>query len=258
MPAPVNPFKAALAEGRQQIGLWIALTSPDATELCAGAGFDWLVIDGEHAAWDVPSILAQLRAAAAHPAHPIVRLPVAETWMVKQVLDIGVQTVLVPMVESAATARDMVRAMRYPPEGVRGVGATLARASGYGATPDYVVTANAETCLVVQVESRAGVAALDDILAVEGVDAVFIGPADLAADMGYPGQYGVPEVQAVIDDCHARIAAAGKGAGVLTFDPAQGRRYLEAGVAFVGVGADAQLLARAARTLATEMRRVEP
>ena len=255
MPAPTNSFKAALG-ARQQIGLWLALTSPDVAELCAGAGFDWVVIDGEHSAWDMPSILGQVRAVAAAGAgaHPIVRIPEARVWMIKQVLDIGVQTILVPMVESAEQAREMVRAMRYPPEGVRGVGATLARASGYGAVPDYVTSANAETCLIVQVESRAGVAALDEILGVEEVDAVFIGPADLAADMGYPGRYGVPEVQAVIEDCHARIAAAGKAAGVLTFDPEQGRRYLEAGVAFVGVGADAQLLAAAARRLSATMR----
>lgn len=255
MPAPENRFKAALS-ARQQIGMWLALTSPDVAELCAGAGYDWVVIDGEHSAWDMPTILAQVRGvlASGSSCHPIVRIPEARVWMVKQVLDIGVQTVLVPMVESAEQAREMVRAMRYPPEGIRGVGATLARASGYGAAPDYVATANAQTCLIVQVESRAGVEALDDILAVEGVDAVFIGPADLAADMGYPGRYGVPEVQAVIEDCHARIAAAGKAGGVLTFDPEQARAYLAAGVAFVGVGADAHLLSGAARRLASGFR----
>lgn len=254
MPAAKNLFKAALAEGRAQIGLWMGLANPIATEICAGAGFDWVVIDGEHAPNDLPLMLAQLQAAAAKPAHPVLRVPVGEAWLIKQVLDIGAQTVLVPMVDSAAQAEALVRAMRYPPQGMRGVGAALARASDYGAVDDYVQTANAETCLLVQVESRTGLDALDDIAAVEGVDGVFIGPADLAADMGYAGRADVPEVQAAIDAALVRIRKAGKPAGILTFDLEAARRYLARGAGFVAVGADVALLAQAARNLAGAFR----
>ncbi|PQO23186.1 4-hydroxy-2-oxoheptanedioate aldolase [Rhodobacteraceae bacterium WD3A24] len=250
MPVPHNPFKAALAARRPQIGLWLALAHPAAAEICAGAGFDWVVIDGEHGPNDIPLMLSQLQAVAAKPAHPVVRVPVGEPWQIKQVLDLGAQTVLVPMVESAEQARAMVRAMRYPPEGIRGVGAALARASDYGAVGDYVTAANDETCLLVQVESRAGLAAIDAIGAVDGVDGIFIGPSDLAADMGHPGRPDAPEVAGAIDDALARIHAAGKPSGILAFDPALARRRLEAGVTFVAVGADVTLLAKGARDLA--------
>ena len=250
MPVPENPFKTALAEGRTQIGLWQALASPIAAEICAGAGFDWIVLDGEHGPNDVPLLLAQLQAVAGRGAHPAVRVPIGEEWLIKQVLDLGAQTVIVPMVESAEHAARMVRAMHYPPEGVRGVGAALARASGYGATGDYVTTANAQTCLVVQVESRAALANLDAIAACKGVDGVFIGPADLAADMGHPGNPAAPQVRAAIDDAIARIIAAGKAPGILSFDVEAARGYIDRGVRFVAVGADVTLLAGAARALA--------
>lgn len=250
MPVARNPFKAALAARHPQIGLWMALAHPSAAEICAGAGFDWVVIDGEHGPSDIPLMLSQLQAVAAKPAHPVVRVPVGETRLIKQVLDIGAQSVLVPMVESGRQAREMVRAMRYPPEGIRGVGAALARASDYGAIGDYVTAANAEVCLLVQVESRAGLVAIDEIAAVDGVDGVFIGPADLAADMGHPGRPDTAEVAGAIDDALARIHAAGKPSGILAFDTALARRRLEAGVTFVAVGADVTLLAKGARDLA--------
>ena len=186
MPAPVNRFKAALAAGQMQYGCWAGFGDPYATEVMSTAGFDWLVIDGEHAPNDIRSIMAQLQVLEGKPdSHPVVRLPMGEAWLIKQALDIGAQTLLIPMVETAEQARDLVRAMRYPPEGIRGSGAALARASRFAAIPDYIRTANDQMCLLVQVETVRGMEALDAILAVEGVDGVFIGPSDLAAEMGF-------------------------------------------------------------------------
>lgn len=252
MPAPHNRFKAALAEGKQQIGLWMGLANPYTAEICAGAGFDWLVIDGEHAPNnDLQLILAQLQALAAYPVNPVVRVPVGETWLIKQVLDIGAQTVLVPMVESGAQAAELVRAMRYPPDGVRGVGAALARASGFNRIKDYLETANREACLLLQVESRAGMAAIEEIAALEGVDGIFIGPADLAADMGYLGNPGAPEVKAAVLDGIRRIVAAGKAPGILTSDQGFASECMDAGAVFVAVGVDVTLFSGATANLAT-------
>ncbi len=245
MPAPFNPFKAALAARTPQIGLWLGLTSPMVAELCALAGFDWLVVDGEHAPNDIPSILAQVQAIGSR-SHAVVRPPVGEVHRIKQILDIGVQTVLVPMIETAEQAQLMVRAMTYPPQGVRGVGAALARASDYSAIPDYLVTANDQTCLILQVESRAAMANIDAIAAVPGVDGIFIGPADLAADMGFLGRPAVPEVQAAVENGIARILAAGKAAGILTGDAKLAQHYLDLGATFVAVGNDVNLLMTAA------------
>ena len=250
MPAPFNPFKAAIAAHRPQVGLWLALASETTAEICAGAGFDWLLIDAEHAPNDIPVILAQLRAVAASPAHPVVRVPVGETWLIKQVLDLGAQTLLVPMVETRAQAEALVRAMRYPPGGVRGVGAALARASAYNRIPDYLATANDQACLLVQIESRAGLAALDEIASVEGVDGVFIGPADLAADMGHLGQPGHPQVQEEVQAAILRLRSHGKAAGILTADQRLARRYLDLGASFVAVGHDVGLIANGAAALA--------
>lgn len=254
MPAPVNPFKAALARGERQIGCWAGFAEPYATEVLAEAGFDWLVIDAEHAPNDLRTISAQLGVLRGAASHPVVRLPMGEVWAIKQVLDAGAQTLLIPMVESAAQAEGLVRAMRYPPEGVRGSGAALARASRFSGIPDYIATANAQMCLLVQVETMAGLAALDAILAVEGVDGVFIGPSDLAADMGHRGESGVAEVQAAIRDALGRIAASEKAAGILALDPETGARYRDWGAQFLAVGIDVVLLAQAARGLAARWR----
>ena len=254
MPAPVNPFKAALARGERQIGCWAGFAEPYATEVLAEAGFDWLVIDAEHAPNDLRTISAQLGVLRGAASHPVVRLPMGEVWAIKQVLDAGAQTLLIPMVESAAQAEGLVRAMRYPPEGVRGSGAALARASRFSGIPDYIATANAQMCLLVQVETVAGLAALDAILAVEGVDGVFIGPSDLAADMGHRGESGVAEVQAAIRDALGRIAASEKAAGILALDPETAARYRDWGAQFLAVGIDVLLLAQAARDLAARWR----
>lgn len=250
MPAPRNSFKAALLNGEAQIGLWLGLANAYTAEICAGAGFDWLVIDGEHAPNDLPVMATQLQAIAASGSHAVVRPPIGETWIIKQLLDIGAQTILVPMVETADQTRELVRAMRYPPHGVRGVGAALARASAFNRITDYLTTANDQTCLLVQLESRAGLAQLEAIAAVDGVDGIFIGPADLAADMGYLGKPGVPEVQAVVEDAIRRICISGKAAGILTSDAKLAQRYLELGATFVAVGNDVGLLAQATSALA--------
>jgi 4-hydroxy-2-oxoheptanedioate aldolase len=253
MPAPVNRFKAALAARQPQIGLWVAFGSPNVAELLSHCGYDWLVIDGEHAPNDLPLMLAQLQATQAGGAHPVIRVPQGESWLIKQVLDIGAQTVLVPMVDTAEQARAMVRAMRYPPDGIRGMG-TLGRASRYGLTADYLTTANAQTCLLVQAETRAALENLDEICAVDGVDGVFIGPADLSADMGYPANPGAPEVVAAIDDAIRRITEHGKAAGILVGGAAPAKHALSLGATCVAVGHDVGLLRQAALALRASLR----
>lgn len=247
MPAPENKFKTALARGDRLFGCWAGFADPYATEVLATAGFDWLVIDGEHAPNDLRSIMQQLQVLKGEHSHPVVRLPMGEAWLIKQVLDAGAQTLLIPMVESAEEARALVRAMRYPPDGIRGSGAALARASRFSDIPDYTTTANDQMCLLVQVETRAGIAALDEIARVDGVDGVFIGPSDLAADMGYLGKKNLQPVQDVIRDALARIAAAGKAPGILAVDHDTARSYHDWGAQFLAVGIDVVMLARAAR-----------
>lgn len=251
MPVPKNHFKAAIREDRLQIGLWLNMGEPLPAEIAGTAGFDWLVIDGEHGPNDLRSILAQLQALAAYPVEPVVRVPVGEPWMLKQVLDIGARTILVPMVDSAEQARELVRALRYPPKGIRGVGAAVGRASAFNTISDYADTAADEICLLVQAETMAAIADLENIAAVEGVDGVFIGPADLSADMGYLGRMEAPEVQEVIEKAIGTITGAGKAAGILTFSESLNRRYIDLGARFVAVGADVTEFAAALRSLAS-------
>lgn len=238
MPAPQNRFKRALSSGQRQLGLWVALANPISAELCAGAGFDWLLLDGEHGPNDVRSILHQLQAVSAYPGSPVVRVPVADATHIKQMLDIGAQTLLVPMVDTPDQAMSMARAMRYPPFGTRGIGAALARASGFNSMPDYLQTADAEVCLLVQAETRKSIENLGAIAATEGVDGVFIGPSDLAADMGLIGRAESAEVIAVVEDAIERIVKLGRPAGVLAANPAIARRYLDKGATFVAIGTD--------------------
>lgn len=252
MPAPINPFKRALSAGEMQFGCWVALADTFSAELMGQAGFDWLVIDGEHAPNDLRSIMAQLQVIEGSASHAVVRVPVGETYLIKQVLDAGAQTVLVPMVESADQARQLVRDVTYPPHGDRGVGYALGRAARFNTIADYGTTADAQICLLVQVENRRGLAALDDILAVEGVHGVFIGPADLAADMGHMGRADHPEVQAAIMDAIARIRAAGKAPGILSTQDKMTNDAISAGAQFVAVGADVLMLGAAARALAAK------
>lgn len=246
MPAPRNSFKAALKAGTPQIGCWIAMANTYAAEIAATARFDWLLVDGEHAPNDLRSILDQVRVIEGSGSSPVARLPIGETWMIKQYLDAGAQNLLVPMVESGDQARALVRAVQYPPHGVRGVGSSLARASQFAAIPDYLKTADEQICLLVQVENRLGLSALDDILTSD-VDGVFIGPADLAADMGHIGNAGHPDVVEAVLDAITRIVAAGKAAGILTLDPGMQRKCLELGASFVATNIDVTLFANALR-----------
>lgn len=250
----INRFKQALAEGRTQIGLWQALASPIAAELCAGAGFDWLLLDGEHGPNDIPSLLAQLQAVAPFASHPVGRVPIGETRIIKQYLDIGFTTLLVPMVDTAEQAAELVRACRYPPDGVRGVGAGIVRASAYNRTSTYLAEADAQISLLVQVETKKGVENLKAIAETPGVDGVFIGPADLSAALGYRGQPGHPAVQTVIDDSARIIRAAGKAAGILMADQTLARHYIDIGFTFVAVGSDVGLMVKATNDLVAAFR----
>ena len=252
MPAPINTFKQRLKAGERLIGCWMSFAEGVTAEIMGTAGFDWLVIDGEHSPNDLRSIRDQMVALSASDTQPVIRVPIGETWIIKQMLDLGAQTILVPIVESREQAEELVRACRYPPDGTRGVGAAAARATRFGSVPDYVATADDQICLLVQVENRAGIAALDDILTVDGVDGVFIGPADLSTDMGHKGNANAPEVREVILGALERIAAAGKAPGILSTDDAVTGIYRDAGAQFLAVGIDVVMLARAARAAAAK------
>lgn len=244
-----NGFKKALREGRLQIGFWQALGSATTAEISAQAGFDWLLIDGEHGLNTLTDIADQLRAVAPYGAHPVVRVPSGEPWIIKQVLDAGAMTVLVPLVNSAEEARAMADAMRYPPEGVRGF-AGIVRAAGWGRDRDYLERANEAVCLLVQMESREAYEALDAIVTVEGVDGVFIGPWDFAASLGHPGDPMHPEVRRFIEDAILRIREAGKAAGILASDEKFARECIEIGANFVAVGTDVSTFVKAVDDLA--------
>ena len=249
MQLPRNAFKAALQTGRPQIGLWLGLADAYTAELFATTGFDWLAIDAEHGPNDPRSVLAQLQAMAPYPAQPVVRTASSDTVLLKQYLDIGAQTLLVPMVDSAEQAQRIVAATRYPPAGIRGVGSALARASRWNQVADYLRSCAQEICVLVQVESAAGLDNLPAIAATEGVDGVLFGPADLAASMGLLGNPADVRVQDAIEHGIQTVRNAGKAAGVLSADMALARKYLGLGALFVAVGIDTTLLVRAAKEL---------
>jgi 4-hydroxy-2-oxoheptanedioate aldolase len=225
------------------------MADPYLAEVAATAGYDWLLIDGEHAPNDLRSTLSALQALAPYPSQPVVRVVQGETALIKQALDIGARTLLVPMVDTAEQARNIVAAMRYAPQGVRGVGSAIARASLWTGRADYMAVANDEVCLLVQAETVTALRNLEDICAVDGVHGVFIGPADLAASMGHPTHPGHPDVLAAIETAMKTIIASGKAAGTLTSDPALAQHYLNLGCTFVAVGVDVLLFAHAARRL---------
>jgi 4-hydroxy-2-oxoheptanedioate aldolase len=254
MPAPINKLKARLAAGEVVLGIWCGMADPYAAEIAATSGFDWLLLDGEHAPNDLRSLSAQLAVLGRDGPSAVVRLVDDDPAKIKQALDIGAQSLLIPMVETADQARRAVRASRYAPQGSRGVGASLARASLFSQLDDYITTANDQICIIVQVESRAGLAQLDAILETPDLDGVFIGPSDLAADMGYLGQASHPVVKAAVLDALARIRAAGLAAGVLTTEADYIQDCRAAGANFLGVGIDVLLYAAAMRDLAVKMR----
>ncbi len=251
---PQNRFKRALAAGAPQIGLWMSLASPAATEVAAGAGFDWLLLDMEHSPNELPDIAHQLRAAEGGTAEPVVRVPWNDPVTVKRVLDIGARSLLFPFVQSAEEARRAVAATRYPPHGIRGFAGTT-RANRYGRVPDYAKRSAEEICVLVQCETRRAVADIAAIAAIEGIDGIFIGPADLAADMGHLANTQHPDVQAAILDAGKRIRAAGKAPGFLSLREDETRRVLDAGFLFVAVGTDVAVLARQTEALARTFRK---
>jgi 4-hydroxy-2-oxoheptanedioate aldolase len=253
MKLPVNRFKRALAAGEQQIGLWSNLASHCSVELLAGAGFDWLLLDMEHAPNELPMVHCQLQAAMGSNTHPVVRPPWSDMVTIKRLLDVGAQTLLIPYVESAEEARNAVAYTRYPPEGVRGY-ASAARASGFGRIADYPKQCANELCLLVQIESRLGLDNLEEIAGVEGVDGVFVGPGDLSAALGHAGEIKHPDVQAAIENAIVRIVAAGKPAGILIGDETLARRYIELGCTFTAVGSDVAILGRGAEQLAARFK----
>ncbi|AKS45949.1 2,4-dihydroxyhept-2-enedioate aldolase [Octadecabacter temperatus] len=252
MPAPQNALKAALDDGDIQNGLWLTLASGAVAEIAGKAGFDWCLIDAEHGPNTLTTIQTQLQALAGTPAQAVVRVPSGEDWILKQVLDLGVQTVVVPMVNTAQQAALVASAVRYPGQGSRGMGATLARASGYGEIVDYVSSANEQIFLFVQIESTEAVENVDAIAATPGVDGIFVGPADLSADMGFVGQMDAPEVIAAIDHVYERAKAAGKAIGTVVFDASDFQNQIDKGVTFLGLGADSFALQTSLRTLASK------
>jgi len=245
---PINQFKKALRAGQPQIGVWSTIPSPYVSELIGGAGYDWVLLDTEHTPNDVPLMMSQLQAlAAAQPlpgrpaAHAVVRPAWNDMVLIKRYLDLGAQTLLLPFVQNAQEASDAVRAMRYAPQGLRGMGGSV-RASNFGRTQDYVERAADELCLLVQVETAEALQNLEAIAGVDGVDGVFIGPADLSASLGYAGQPGHPEVIRIIDDAIRRILACGKAPGILMVNEARARECLALGAQFVAVAMDTILL----------------
>lgn len=245
MDIPRNTFKAALREGRQQIGLWCSIPDPGVAELLAGCGYDWMMFDTEHAPLDAVGVMPLLQAVAPYPVHPIVRPGSLNPAEIKKILDNGAQTILVPYVQSVDEAQLAAASVAYPPEGIRGV-AGVTRASRFGAIADYHRRARDEICLIVQIETREALDVIEDIAAVPGVDAVFIGPSDLAASLGYPGQASHPDVKAAVLDAIARVKAAGLPAGILTIDDALLGAAVAAGSLFTAVDVDAAILRRGA------------
>ena len=246
---PENRFLTALRAGQSQIGIWCTIPGPVVAEVLAGCGYDWILLDCEHALTDVPDILPMLQAVSAYPVQPVVRPASHDPAVIKRLLDHGAQTLLIPFVQSAEEARALVRATRYAPAGTRGV-SWLTRAGSYGGDPDYVARANDQICLLVQVETPEAVDRIEEIAAVDGVEGIFVGPADLAAAMGHPGNAAHPDVVARVDQALTRIRAAGKPAGILTLDADRIRRALDLGSSFTAVGVDIALLRGSAAALA--------
>ncbi len=248
-----NSFKRRLRDGERLIGCWCSLGNPITTEILGLAGFDWLLLDAEHSPNDVLTLIPQLMALKDSVSAPVVRPPANEPVIIKRLLDAGFHNFLIPFVESAQAARDAVAATRYPPQGIRGV-AMVQRNNRYGSVPDYFKVANDNMTVLVQIESRAGIAAAAEIAAVDGVDGVFVGPSDLAAALGHIGNPGHPEVQAAITQLFAAIRAQGKPIGILTPVEADARRYLEQGATFVAVGNDVGLFRAQTQALADRFR----
>ncbi|MBL8643841.1 MAG: HpcH/HpaI aldolase/citrate lyase family protein [Rhodospirillaceae bacterium] len=249
-----NTFKAGLAGYQTLFGFWQALGCATTAEISATAGFDWLLFDGEHGPNDIPLLLSQLQAVSAYQVHAVARPPANDARLIKQYLDIGFQTLLVPFIETPEQAAILVTATRYPPAGVRGLASGIVRASRWNAIPHYIRRADAEICVLAQIESRTGLDNITAIARVSGIDGIFIGPSDLSAALGYPGEPSHPDVLKAIESAIAAVRAAGKPVGILAADPALARRYVGLGCRFVAVGTDAGLFASGVRRLANEIK----
>jgi 4-hydroxy-2-oxoheptanedioate aldolase len=253
MDLPKNAFKAALKAKKSQIGLWCSIPSNYTAELLAGAGFDWLLLDTEHTPIDIETVITQLQAVAPYPTTPIVRVPWNDRVTIKRYLDIGIQTLLIPQVDTVEEAKAAVAHVRFPDAGVRGVAGST-RASRFGRVKNYHVNAHHEICTLIQVESREALNHIEAMAAIDGIDGIFIGPADLHASLGYLGERAHKDIMPVIDDALARIAKTGKAAGILTDSEENARRWLKCGATFVGVGSDVGLLAKNADALAAKFK----
>ena len=253
MDLPQNPFKRALKAGKVQIGLWSSLSSSYSVEVIAGAGYDWILLDCEHSPNDLENLLTQLQAAAPYSSHPVVRVPWNDMVTIKRVLDVGALSLLIPYVSTAEEARAAVSYTRYPPAGVRGVAGTT-RATRFGRIKDYAKRAHEEICVLVQVETQGALDNIEAICAVDGVDGVFIGPADLHASLGHTGEIANPAVKPLIDEAIRRIRKKNKAPGILTPNEADAKHWLGCGALFVAVGADVGILARGAEALAAKFR----
>ena len=248
-----NRFRQDLRAGKRLIGCWCSLGSPITTEVLGVAGFDWILLDAEHAPNDVLSLIPQLMALKDSSSAPVVRPSSNDVVEIKRLLDAGFHNFLVPYVESADEARRAVAATRYPPAGVRGVSVSQ-RSNRYGSVADFFKIVNDNIAVMLQIESRAGVAAAAAIAAVDGVDGLFIGPSDLAAGYGQLGNPTHPEVQAAMVAVFAAAKAAGKPVGILSPVEADARRYLEMGASYVAVGSDLGVLRMGTQALADKYR----
>ena len=249
---PRNRFKAGLRTGRTQFGIWLGIPDPSVAEMMAGAGFDWLVVDHEHGPYELRDVMAHLQAMAPYDVAPIVRPADGNPALLKKLCDIGAQSFIVPMIDTPEQARDVVAAVKYPPQGRRGLGTSMARAARWNTVTGYLENANDEMCVVVQAETVTAIENLDAIVNTEGVDGVFIGPSDLSASMGHVGNVSHPDVVEVVAEGLRKIRAAGRYAGLLCLDESQVGRFIECGAHFVGVGVDTLLIGNSARSLAAK------
>lgn len=250
----MTAFKDKLATGPARLGLWQALANGYTADICARAGYDWLLFDGEHSPNTAQTLLSQLQAVAPFPLEAIARVPSGDPTVIKQYLDLGFMTLLVPMIDTPAQAAAVVSACRYPPDGIRGVASATARATGFGTDRAYLKEAQQRLTLIVQIESRAALAEIDAIAATPGVDALFIGPADLAASLGHLGNPMHPEVQDAIAHAKARIDAAGKPAGIFALSPDDAKKRIAEGFRFLSIGTDIGLLLTGAQGLLNAVR----
>ena len=251
---PRNAFKQALARGERQVGLWCSLASPVAAEILAGAGFDWIVIDGEHGPNDITTLLPQLQAMRGGTAEPVFRVPWNEPVIIKRALDVGARSLIIPYVQNADEARRAVASTRYPPQGIRGVARAI-RANNYTRIQGYHQNAHLDICVLVQLETKVALEEIEAVAAIDGVDGIFVGPSDVSASLGHLGDTKHPEVQAAIKDAARRIRAAGKSAGFLTGNADEAEAMFELGFNFTAVGNDVTLLASMADNLAARFRK---